>query len=51
MSLSEKIDGSETVVVDESVDEIEKLMFKLGTRTKEVLIRHQEPLSYNRFYG
>jgi hypothetical protein len=35
MSLSERIEGSETVVVNESVDKIEELIFKLGTRTKE----------------
>jgi hypothetical protein len=51
MSLSERIEGSETVVVDESADEIDELIFKLGTRTKEVPIHHQANVVTYRFYG
>ena len=32
MSLSERLDGCEIVVVDETMDEINELIFKLGTQ-------------------
>ena len=49
LSLSERIDGSKTVLVDESVYEIDELISKVGTQKKEVL--HTPSIDCLRFSG